>query len=488
MNTATIESIKGELSTVLVGRKFGKIFQLSRNEMAVDFRLAESRYLYINFGPAEPRVHLITRRLRDLEKSSGNPLPFALTLRKRISSGEVNGIQRRADDRVLEFSIFAEDELGDTAEYILIAQLTGRSANLFLANEDGVILDRARDTQGDGQQIGEVYSSPGRAAAPRAEQSTPADDAAAAEPTSPSQVLDAFYSEQAAEKFFTDAARAARAKVTAEIKKREKLIARLQNDLATHGDADRWKHFGDLLLANVATARREGNAIFVTDYFDAATPEIAVEAEENIAISEAAEKYYRRYTKARNAAAEIASRMETVSRELSELAAREAEIEKAVEEKDLDALQGFASQKSSAPSKTEGRGKRKAPETTSATRSFISSDGFEILVGKKAKDNDVLTFKMAKSLDTWMHAADYPGSHVVIRNPNRKEVPQKTLLEAAQLAAFYSQGKTQVKAAVHYTLKKFVNKPKGAAPGLVSLAGFKTLLVEPTVPEGIERV
>ncbi len=104
-------------------------------------------------------------------------------------------------------------------------------------------------------------------------------------------------------------------------------------------------------------------------------------------------------------------------------------------------------------------------------------------MGKKAKDNDVLTFKTARSLDTWMHAADYPGSHVVIRNPDRKEVPQRTLLEAAQLAAFYSQGKSQVKAAVHYTQKKFVNKPKGAAPGLVSLASFKTILVKPEFPD-----
>ena len=84
-------------------------------------------------------------------------------------------------------------------------------------------------------------------------------------------------------------------------------------------------------------------------------------------------------------------------------------------------------------------------------------------------------------IDTWMHAADYPGSHVVIRNPNRRDVPQRTLVEAAQLAAFYSQGKTQPKAAVHYTQKKFVNKPRGAAPGLVSLATFKTILVEPIV-------
>ena len=126
---------------------------------------------------------------------------------------------------------------------------------------------------------------------------------------------------------------------------------------------------------------------------------------------------------------------------------------------------------------------KKSTDQNSFARSFTSSDGFEILVGKRAKDNDKLTFRAAKSLDTWMHAADYPGSHVVIRNPSRREIPQRTLLEAAQLAAFYSQGKKQVKAAVHYTEKKYVNKPRGAAPGLVSLSKFKTLLVEPRFPD-----
>ena len=97
-----------------------------------------------------------------------------------------------------------------------------------------------------------------------------------------------------------------------------------------------------------------------------------------------------------------------------------------------------------------------------------------------------MTFRVAKSLDFWLHAADYGGSHVVVRNPNRLEtLPPKTLVEAAELAAFYSQGKNQVKAAVNYTLKKFVNKPKGAAPGLVSLSSFKTILVEPKIGLGM---
>ena len=212
---------------------------------------------------------------------------------------------------------------------------------------------------------------------------------------------------------------------------------------------------------------------------------IAVEADENDSIPETAEKYFRRYTKARNAAAEIGSRIEKLDAELAALEKQKTRIDKAIAEKDIEFLEGVAAGQK--PDR-KGKGVKKTSETGGVARRFVSSDGFEILVGKRSRDNDILTFKIARSLDTWMHAADYPGSHVVVRNPNRVEVPQRTLHEAAQLAAFYSQGKSQTKAAVHYTQKKFVNKPKGAAPGLVSLASFKTLLVEPQVPSGLERL
>ena len=91
----------------------------------------------------------------------------------------------------------------------------------------------------------------------------------------------------------------------------------------------------------------------------------------------------------------------------------------------------------------------------------------------------LITFKLAKPQDVWLHAADYPGSHVVIRNPSRQAVPHRTVVEAAEIAAFYSQASEQRKAAVHYTQKKFVSKPPRSKPGLVRLSEFKTVMVEP---------
>jgi predicted ribosome quality control (RQC) complex YloA/Tae2 family protein len=238
-----------------------------------------------------------------------------------------------------------------------------------------------------------------------------------------------------------------------------------------------------LILANLATAVRIEDKVLLVDYFDETAPTIEIEVDENQSLTEAAEKFFKRYTKARNAAVEIEKRLKILDAEISELLERQRELEQAIEEKDADFLSAINGEK---PETKPLKSKDKIDDGFTGARRYRSSDGFEILVGKAAKDNDYLTFRIAKSLDLWLHAADYAGSHVVVRNPNRLDIPPKTLIEAAELAAFFSQARTHTKAIVHYTPKKFVHKPKGAGAGLVSLSSSKTVLVEPKV--GLENL
>ena len=148
--------------------------------------------------------------------------------------------------------------------------------------------------------------------------------------------------------------------------------------------------------------------------------------------AETAEKYFRRYTKARNARDEIATRLAAAESELASLRTELAEIETAIEARDEEFLRSRPSAKPQR--QKQARKHERSDDTRTYAREFVSADGFEILVGKRSKDNDYLTFRIARSLDTWLHAADYPGSHVVIRAAGKKEIPQRTLLEAAQLA------------------------------------------------------
>lgn len=476
VNEKTLEQIRRELETFLVGQKFGKIFVLSRLAIAVDFRLTDALFLLISVEPSAPRIYLIRRRLRDLEKQSGTPTTFILFLRKRLSNAVLRGIEKIEHERILIFDFSALTELGETEKYSLAVQLTGRSANLFLLDKNGFILDRLRETFGAGQEVGDRYSAPVREVETRRrgdEESFSQGDFQTL-----SEALDNFYLEREAENRFKTRAKAAENKVKQEIAKREKLVKKLSQDLANHGDAEKWKRSGDLILANLADAVMVDGKLLVVDYFDDDVPAIEIEIDENDSLTQAAEKFFRRYTKARNAKEEISKRLGELEIQITDYKLQKERIERAVAERDEDFLIEFAGEKSDLKT---SRQKDKRTENFAGARRFVSSDNYEILVGKASKDNDFLTFRVAKSQDLWLHAADYPGSHVVVKNPNRKEIPPRTLLEAAQLAAFYSHARQQPKVAVHYTQKKHVNKPKGAALGLVSLSSFKTILVEPKV-------
>jgi predicted ribosome quality control (RQC) complex YloA/Tae2 family protein len=476
VNNETLEQIRRELESFLVGQKFGKIFPLSRLTMAIDFRLPDSQFLFISVESAAPRLFLIKRRLRDLEKQSGNPHPLVLFLKKRLANAYLEAVEKIAGERILIFRLSAETELGETEKYSLAAQLTGRSANLFLLDKNGFILDKLRETFGPGQEVGGSYAAPVRDGEKRrkgAEESFPIGDFQTL-----SEALDNFYLEKETEKQFQNRAKAAENKIKQELAKREKLGRKLNHDLENHGDAEKWKRSGDLILANLADAVMVDGKLLVVDYFDENVPTVEIEMDENDSLTQTAEKFFRRYTKARNAKEEISKRLAVLEAEISVLKSQKAEIERAIAERDENFLDEFLGDKIDAAPKKK---KDKQTDNFSGARRFVSSDDFEILVGKASKDNDFLTFRIAKSLDLWLHAADYPGSHVVVRNPNRKEIPNRTLLEAAQLAAFYSHARQQPKVAVHYTPKKHVNKPKGAAFGLVSLSSFKTILVEPKI-------
>ena len=124
------------------------------------------------------------------------------------------------------------------------------------------------------------------------------------------------------------------------------------------------------------------------------------------------------------------------------------------------------------------RTKQKSKPTKEVFKYFISSDGFEIIVGKNNKQNDQLTTKVASNKDIWLHTKIIPGSHVIIRTEGR-DVPKQTLTEAATIAAYHSKARDSSNVPVDYTFVKNVSKPNGAKPGMVIYVQNKTLYVTP---------
>jgi predicted ribosome quality control (RQC) complex YloA/Tae2 family protein len=516
MNEQLIREVLKELRLVLAGRMWGKVFQLSASTLAVDFRTGDGRYLLLSAEPVRPRLYLIARTVRELERVALTPLPFALVLRKTLGGGTLRKLTQDEGERVVRFNFSVPAVTGEERAATLVAQLTGRTSNLFLLDEHERVVATLRNARGEGQAEGEVYSPPPKQGAP-----PPAESDAQISPepqgvtkpgrktpdlrredfSSLSEALDRHYQRLDAERAFDSRAASASARLRQQISSLRKLRDNFTRDLFAHGDADEHKRAGDLLLANIGTAVRSGATVRLTDFYAEDTPTIEIEVDENRTLQEEAARRFARYTKAKRAAREISERLEKIEPELAVLESKRAELERIIAARDMDALDAFdgggSSEKSGAlgkagagRTKTAPRAKasrRDSAEKGRALRRYRSSDGYEIVVGRGARENDELTFRVARSYDTWMHAADYPGSHVVVRARGRDEpVPHRTLVEAARLAAHFSQARKDAKVAVNYTQRKFVSKPRGAAPGLVYLSTFRTLLVEPA--EELERI
>lgn len=479
MHQDTLKEIASELDARLRGRFLGKLFQLSDLSLAIDFGLKGDGYLFISIEPSSPRMYLIKRGTRELEKQSVSLLHFSQALRAILGGGRLMSITKESDERVVRLSFVVEDELGDSGARELIVQLTGRSANLFLLDPSGRITHALRPPRGEGQQPGEPYRSPALQAKQLLEQprftrgSLPTISAAA----------DEHYSQLAAQHEFDRAAATLLANLRREMSKREKLKTNLKKDLVTHGNPDEHKRFGDLLLANIASAEREGNIVKLKDYYADGVPTIEVELDENISLQDGAGKAFSRYSKSKRAVEEIGTRLIQLDRELAEFEEKRLKLEKAIANRDQAAL-GEIGERKDLP--TPGRKKQKASSAIPGMRRYRSSDGYEVIVGRSARDNDQLTFRVARPNDLWLHAGDYPGSHVIIRNSSRNEIPHRTIIEAAQLAAKFSQASKDSKVTIHYTQRKFLTKPKGGAAGLVRMSNFRSIRVEPA--ETMERL
>lgn len=272
-----------------------------------------------------------------------------------------------------------------------------------------------------------------------------------------------------------------------QLKKQRTLAANLNRERAGFAMGEIHQRYGELLLANLHQAVKGDDGFIVTDHYDPEQARIAIPAANKPTAQEAAEHYFRLARKSRHGRETIAARLPGIEAEIEQLAARLKQVEAITSEEALKELGAPLSQaRPSSARKPAGATTKAKDERIAGVRRYRSTDGFEILVGRTDRDNDALTFRIAKSFDIWMHAADYPGSHVILRNPRRGELPPRAIAEAAQLAAKFSQARANTKVAVNYCERKFVTRMKGFAPGQVRLSSFKTILVEPA--EAGERI
>ncbi|MGH7409571.1 MAG: Rqc2 family fibronectin-binding protein [Candidatus Methylomirabilis sp.] len=264
-----------------------------------------------------------------------------------------------------------------------------------------------------------------------------------------------------------------------EIAHAERLSERLADEAASYGQADLHARKGQLLLANRAAVRRGARMVKLPDYGGPSQSTLQIELNPALSVEENARRYFALHRKAKRGAEIVSQRLAVATGRLATLRCLVMEAEAAKEAAELQridtVLAPLARRRPARDQATTGAQRSDGPEP----RTFRSSDGLPILVGRSEAGNDRLTWRLARSHDLWLHAQGISGSHVVVRLDKGKAAPPRTLREAAQLAAYYSRARGQVKVPVDYALRKYLRKPKAAAPGTVLLTQEKTIVVQP---------
>jgi predicted ribosome quality control (RQC) complex YloA/Tae2 family protein len=277
------------------------------------------------------------------------------------------------------------------------------------------------------------------------------------------------------------------------LKKKKKLLANLREDQKRFEGATPFKKYSDLLYAQSGRPGPGLEMIRVVDLYDPEQRETEIPLNSRLSLIQNANQYGRLFQKANLALPRITRRLEEVQSESVRLEHRLEQVMSARTKDDLisPARPELGNKRKAFEPLRTGRQSKPADSKLSSTqdteaalrktaRVFQSSEGLTILVGKTSRENDHLTQKFARGEDFWLHVGGYGGSHVVLRNPAKLAVPPpQSLLEAAQLAAYFSQARNASKVEVHYTQRRHVAKPRGAKAGLVVLRQFKSIRVTP---------
>ena len=276
------------------------------------------------------------------------------------------------------------------------------------------------------------------------------------------------------------------------LRRRGRKLARLLKDLETDLEKNRqaqcFKKYSDLLLAQASGLPAGRTSLRLPDLFQPDQPEVAIPLEAKLTALQNATRYARQFRKSTRAIPRIQTRLKAARQELAALKKKQEQLDRTTSPAEPEPP---PTRPDAIPSpKPPGAGQRHPsreggrPDLSKLARRFVSSEGLTVLVGRGSRQNDALTAKVAHGHDFWLHVAGYSGSHVVLRNPDRRSEPSApSLLEAAQLAAYYSQARNAPRVEVHYTQKKFVSKPKGGKPGVVRLRRYQSIAVRPSIPD-----
>ena len=560
--TAVLDEIREKTRDARVD----KIHQPSRDTVILQLKCREGREkLLFAPNPAAPRLHLTTAS----PENPAEPPMFCMLLRKHFLGARLTAVTQPAMERCAAFSFDCIDEMGDHVEKRLVAELMGRTCNLYLLGPDGRIIDCLRrvgldesskrpalpglhyqmpEPMAKQDPMGMVHEDyvnllevPGadlladrlmdclgglsplvcREAALFAAGATDARvDTADAEAVgeklylfftehlhhpapyyyaqadgTPKQfafcpireygaclraesftaLLDSFYITRDRKDAMRQKSAAVRKTVSNLCQRLQRKLAVQEKELAATYDRERLRQLGDILTANIHRITKGQTKVEVEDFYDENMSRIEIPLSPILSPQQNAAKFYKDYTRMKNAEKELTRQIELGGQELAYLQSVLEELNRAETEAELEEIR--LELQSGGYLRAES-GKKRMKQSKLAPMRFESTDGYPIYVGRNNRQNDELTFRLARKDDIWLHAQKVHGSHVIISCCGTTP-PDDTVTQAAQLAAYYAETAGGQNIPVDVTSVKQVKKLPGAKPGMVIYHTYRTVIANP---------
>ena len=475
-----VAELAAELGPLVTGTLVRSVDALPPRDLLLVLETSDERIRRLRFSAdAEAaRFHLQIGRV---ERHKGPSDPFFRVLASELEELRVVALEALASDRIVRLE--ARGTGGRAAA--LVAELTGRHANFVLL--DGASAVRSTLVQpAEGSAAAERLAPgatyalpPGRRAS--AEPGPPLEDVFPAPPAAPDNAelaalaprswrVEAALGTAAQERFAAQEKKDFLRRLERRLQQARAQVVGLETRERAGADLERVRQDAELLMAHLGEVRRGTSEVLLPDSFDPAQPPRRIELDPALSPRRNAERLFARYKKQKRTNERLPEELALARATLSSL---EELFERAcASDGDPGALvaealaAGLIAERQAAP-------ERRVPVPRLPYLRFEGLRGSEIRVGRTARDNDQLTFRESRGNDVWLHTADSPGSHVVLRLDKGAEPDPEEVLDAAHLAVHFSPLKNAGTANVHVARCKEVHKPRRAPAGLVTLSGGK---------------
>lgn len=531
-----------ELNNILEGGRIDKIHQPLREELFFQINSNREKHtLFMSANSGNPRVYLT----KEKSQNPANAPSFCMLLRKHLLGGRIASVTQHQSDRVIEFNIVGSNELGIKEPKKLIVEIMGKHSNVILIDgQTNVILDSIKhvsidmsrerqllpkmeyvypptnakisfyDVNEDDFDINNIQGISKAARIEVEESANPPkkllelvdrlrdgnidptiyydelkkpvefyafplneyDGAKYRKFDKISSMLDSWYSTKSSSNRMNQKS----ADMLNTLKKnKDKLLLkkqRLLEDVEKAKKGDTWKLYGELLTANLHNIKNGQEYAVLTDYYT--NKDVTIHLNTMITPSDNAQAYFKKYNKSKTALKQKATQLEETEESINMIDIYITYINNAEKPEEIDELRD---ELSSLGYLKRRKNQQPVKRKKNNFLTFEVHDGYTVKVGRNNRENDELTMKTAGANDIWFHTKDIPGSHVILFTGTRKP-NEKTILETASIAAYYSKGRESQNVPVDYTRVKHVKKPSGAKLGMVIFKDNKTVWVNPKKP------